>query len=81
MTNLNASPDAGRKLNNLIGKENYIETLVDEAVKWRLESLSRQQEDRLCELEDQQKELRRTIGIVTSECTTQFSAINKTLQH
>jgi hypothetical protein len=41
MTNLNASPEAGRKLNSLIGKENYVETLVDEAVKWKLESLSR----------------------------------------
>jgi hypothetical protein len=52
MTNLGGSPEAGRKLNSMLGKENYVETLVDEAVKWKLETLSRKQEDRLVDLEE-----------------------------
>ena len=42
VTNLHGSPEAGPRLSNYLGKnENYVETMVDEAVKWKFEALSR----------------------------------------
>jgi uncharacterized protein YwqG len=56
-----------------------MEILIDEAVKWKIEAMTRKQNDQLAETQEHIKEMRRNMDIITNDFATQNNLTNRAI--